>query len=439
MLSSFCIVEAIAHIIGVFDLEGSAETMGLPRSLRFLLVFLCLTSNAQGTENLKTDISPSELNLKLGVVIDSEKEFKRSLLSSRLKQALVSYERTNNVSPGSSGKEDFWNLSISLPQACGLVQDLLTEGTALNNNVQIASQISFNDLIASKTYCSRYTFVRSGSKSFIEDHVSQESVSSLTLKDLGYDVEVANPSSCVLVDGRYSFKQGQGQVDCLNEGLYEWYYISIYDHVFRDMNKDGYLDLIVFTTLNGPWSGPPNRSTLVLTKTSPIENWRLLDSSTWSMAPGGEDGTGEGTTESIDDFKYLDEFKTVREFDEYIEGNVESCIDETYGGTAAIPCFIGYELWDRELNKYYNLLVTELPKDSVKLLRESQRLWLRDRDKTIELNSALLDLRYKEVQGTIYSAMRANDADRAIVPVVRQRALFLKLLYERELQGAFGN
>lgn len=413
--------------------------MGLSRSLKTLLVSFYLTSNAQGTENLKTDISPSELTLKLGVVIHSEKEFKRSLLSNDLTQALVSYQRTNNASLGSSGNEDLWNLSISLPQACGLVQDLVTEGTALSKNVDIASQISFNELMAGNTYCSRYSFVRTGSASFIEDHVSQDSISSLTLEDLGYDVEVANPSKCVFVNGKYSFQQGQGQVDCLNEDLYEWYYISIYDHVFRDMNRDGYLDLVVFTTFNGPWSGPPNRSTLVLTKTSPIENWRLLDSSTWSMKPASEDDTEEGTKESIDDFKYLDEFKTVRKFDEYIEGNVDSCIDETHGGTAAIPCFIGYELWDRELNKYYNLLVTELPKDSVKLLRESQRLWLRDRDKTIELNSALLDLRYKEVQGTIYSAMRANDADRAIVPVVRHRALFLKLLYERELQGAFGN
>lgn len=413
--------------------------MGLLRSLKTLLVFLCFTSNAQGAESLKTDISPSELTLKLGVTIDSEKEFRRSLLSRDLTQTLVSSERTNNVSSGSSGQEDLWNLSISLPQACGLVQDLVTEGTALSKNIDVASQISFNELMAGNTYCSRYSFVGTGSASFIEDHVSQDSINSLTLEDLGYDVEGTNPAKCGFVDGKYSFQQGQGQVDCLNEDLYEWYYISIYDHVFRDMNRDGYLDLIVFTTFNGPWSGPPNRSTLVLTKTSPIENWRLLDSSTWSIVPASENNTEEGTTESIDDFKYLDEFKTARKFDEYIEGHVHSCIDKAYGGAATIPCFIGYELWDRELNKYYRLLVTELPKDSVKLLRESQKLWLRDRDKTIGLNSALLDLTYKEVQGTMYLAMRAGDANSAIAPMVRQRALFLKLLYERELQGPYEN
>jgi uncharacterized protein YecT (DUF1311 family) len=105
---------------------------------------------------------------------------------------------------------------------------------------------------------------------------------------------------------------------------------------------------------------------------------------------------------------------------------VQSCIDSTAVNTKTIPCFVSYELWDRELNKYYQRLQDLFNQDERAKLLESQRLWIKDRDRTVELNSSLLDWRYEGLRGTMFNAMRAGDADEAIAPMVKQRALLLK-------------
>lgn len=131
----------------------------------------------------------------------------------------------------------------------------------------------------------------------------------------------------------------------------------------------------------------------------------------------------------VDDFKTLDPFKSVEEFEASYKNYVQQCLDNTGGGSGGILCFVGYDLWDRELNIYYNRLMKVLGEKERKLLKESQLAWIKERDKSIDFNSRLLDNKYKK-PGTMYLLMRAGDADEMMSPVVKQRALILKKWFE---------
>lgn len=128
---------------------------------------------------------------------------------------------------------------------------------------------------------------------------------------------------------------------------------------------------------------------------------------------------------NIDDFKTLESFKSVDEFEASYNKYIQQCLNNTYGGTGGVPCLIGYDMWDRELNIYYSKLLKILGEKEKKLLKESQLAWIKERDATITFNSHLLDKKYAE-PGTMYVLMRANDADKMMIPVVKQRALLLK-------------
>lgn len=128
----------------------------------------------------------------------------------------------------------------------------------------------------------------------------------------------------------------------------------------------------------------------------------------------------------ISEFAYLDDFDSAADFQSYIDEYIQACIDNTNINTKTISCFVGYKIWDRELNKYYDQLRDLLSHEMQALLLESQRSWIKDRDQTIELNSALLDLHYEDLKGTMFYAMRAGDVAETITPIVKQRALLLK-------------
>ena len=127
----------------------------------------------------------------------------------------------------------------------------------------------------------------------------------------------------------------------------------------------------------------------------------------------------------IADFKTLESFKSVDEFESSYKKYTQHCLDNTYGGSGGASCFIGYDLWDRELNIYYAKLMKTLKGKERDLLKESQIAWIKERDKTIDFNSALLDKTYATT-GTMYILMRAGDSDAMMTPVVKQRALLLK-------------
>jgi uncharacterized protein YecT (DUF1311 family) len=131
----------------------------------------------------------------------------------------------------------------------------------------------------------------------------------------------------------------------------------------------------------------------------------------------------------IDAFQTLESFKSIDAFESIYKKYTQHCLDNTGGGSGAASCFIGYEMWDRELNIYYTKLMKILGENEKNLLKESQLAWIKERDKSIDFNSRLLDNKYTE-SGTMYIAMRAGDVNRIMTPVVKQRALILKSWFE---------
>lgn len=136
---------------------------------------------------------------------------------------------------------------------------------------------------------------------------------------------------------------------------------------------------------------------------------------------------------TIKDFDTLSSFKSPKEFETNYKKYIQNCLDNTGGGTGGISCFIGYEMWDRELNIYYKKLYALLNKNERKLLKQSQKDWLKERDSSIKFNSLLLDNIYTG-SGTMYASMRAGDADATATPIVKQRALLLKMWYDQKKQ-----
>ena len=64
------------------------------------------------------------------------------------------------------------------------------------------------------------------------------------------------------------------------------------------------------------------------------------------------------------DLKSLDSFKSIEAFEPNYGKYIQDCLDHTYGGSDGIPCLVGYDMWDRELNTNYDKLMKVLePKD----------------------------------------------------------------------------
>jgi uncharacterized protein YecT (DUF1311 family) len=131
----------------------------------------------------------------------------------------------------------------------------------------------------------------------------------------------------------------------------------------------------------------------------------------------------------ISSFKKLESFEDVDDFESSYEDYIQVCLDNTFGGSGGIPCFIGYEMWDRELNIYYEKLMKILGANEKKLLKDSQLIWIQEREKSVTVNSAFLDRKYSK-SGTMYQLMRAQTADSMVTPIVKQRALLLKDWYD---------
>ncbi|KAF2331646.1 lysozyme inhibitor LprI family protein [Flavobacterium nitrogenifigens] len=81
------------------------------------------------------------------------------------------------------------------------------------------------------------------------------------------------------------------------------------------------------------------------------------------------------------------------------------------------------ESWDKELNKYYNLLKTKLPKEAFETLKESQKQWLVYRDKEYNFISKYF---YEVKQGTMWYAVAENKKKE----IVKTRAIELERYYK---------
>lgn len=81
------------------------------------------------------------------------------------------------------------------------------------------------------------------------------------------------------------------------------------------------------------------------------------------------------------------------------------------------------ESWDKELNKYYNLLKTKLPKDAFEVLKESQKQWIVYRDKEY----AFISKYFYEVQdGTMWYTIAQGKKKE----IVKTRATELQVYYK---------
>jgi uncharacterized protein YecT (DUF1311 family) len=81
------------------------------------------------------------------------------------------------------------------------------------------------------------------------------------------------------------------------------------------------------------------------------------------------------------------------------------------------------ESWDKELNKYYSLLKTKLPKEAFETLKESQKQWLVYRDKEYVFISKYF---YEVKQGTMwYAVSESKKRD-----IVKTRAVELEGYYK---------
>lgn len=134
-----------------------------------------------------------------------------------------------------------------------------------------------------------------------------------------------------------------------------------------------------------------------------------------------------------DSFRMLDEFDSVKAFEDYIEDYVQECLDNSLGGSNSVRCFISSQLWDKELNKYYQLLRGELSEENKVVLKDAQLSWIDTKDKTIRMNSNILNLKYNK-PGTMFIAIRASEASQSISPIVKQRALLLRSWYHSLLE-----
>ena len=132
---------------------------------------------------------------------------------------------------------------------------------------------------------------------------------------------------------------------------------------------------------------------------------------------------------TVEELKKLSDFKTVDEFVNYQNNYTQECLDNGFGGSGSIPCFVSYKLWDRELNIYYKKFFNLLNKREQEYLKKLQTIWLETRDLTMEYNNMLVSEEYSD-EGSMYELLAAGHLDKLNTPMVKERALLLKSWYE---------
>lgn len=125
--------------------------------------------------------------------------------------------------------------------------------------------------------------------------------------------------------------------------------------------------------------------------------------------------------------RHLDDFDTVELFEEHLLAKRNSCLDRSSGGSRSSVCLTEYSnAWDTELSYFYKLLRNKLSDQEKQDLKDAQLAWIQYRDKTIDVNSLILDKKYANKHGTMYHAMRAKDAAGAITPIIKNRTILFK-------------
>ncbi len=131
----------------------------------------------------------------------------------------------------------------------------------------------------------------------------------------------------------------------------------------------------------------------------------------------------------ISSFKGLPEFENVEQFESSYEQYEIDCLNLKSGGRAGLPCYISSKLWDRELNRYYNLLRELLSDEEKVLLKNSQLKWIVDRDETMLFHNHNVLKNYEGKSGTMYDVFAYGDNQELLKQLTKDRAIILKRWY----------
>jgi uncharacterized protein YecT (DUF1311 family) len=124
-------------------------------------------------------------------------------------------------------------------------------------------------------------------------------------------------------------------------------------------------------------------------------------------------------------FLFLINFQVTSQTAEPIDIQLKNCLDSSQNQTTfgMISCHERAEIaWDKELNKYYKLLMKVLSEDEKTKLKTAQRNWLAFRDSEAAFSYAM----YTNMEGTMW---KISEAARRMA-LIRQRALELRSYYD---------
>jgi len=113
-----------------------------------------------------------------------------------------------------------------------------------------------------------------------------------------------------------------------------------------------------------------------------------------------------------------------------IDVSQKGCLDSTQNQTTLgmISCNVRAEqAWDKELNRYYKLLMGILSTDEKTKLKASQIKWLEFRDAEVVTANTI----YTDMQGTMWKIVAVGTK----MEMVKQRALELKSYYDNLNMG----
>ena len=112
-----------------------------------------------------------------------------------------------------------------------------------------------------------------------------------------------------------------------------------------------------------------------------------------------------------------------------IDKSMENCIDKNASTAGTVKCTdIAYRMWDKELNKNYQTVMSKLKPADKQTLKTAQLEWLKYRDTEFKL----VDTIYDQLQGTMYIPMRLGQKMEIVKRRSQALATYLDLLSESE-------
>lgn len=111
-----------------------------------------------------------------------------------------------------------------------------------------------------------------------------------------------------------------------------------------------------------------------------------------------------------------------------IDSLYKNCIEKNPSTQGVIRCAsIAEEAWDKEMNKYYKLLMDVLKDDEKTKLKDSQLKWVVFRDSEFDFSGTM----YYNLGGTMWLVVNADKR----ADIVKSRTLELKDYYINQTEG----